>query len=129
MVDQMYIDNARNYLHNFHLYQDVIPSIPGVCLALGVNRKQLDEMGKASNDMQLIIDLINLRQEHLLINMGVAGKASATITKLLLAQHGYAEKTQQDITSSDESLTATVDVTKLSIDSLKDIIRAGTEQN
>ncbi|MDF7480882.1 DNA-packaging protein, partial [Proteus mirabilis] len=46
-------------------------------------------------------------QEMKLINSGLAGDFNATITKLMLANHGYSEKQEVDHTSSDNSMSPT----------------------
>ncbi|MEN7471298.1 terminase small subunit, partial [Providencia stuartii] len=50
---------------------------------------------------------IKTLQENRLINKGLIGEFNPTITKLMLANHGYSEKQEVDHKSSDSSMSPT----------------------
>ena len=64
-----------------------------------------------------------------MLSGGLGGAYNAAITKLMLANHGYSEKVQQDNTSSDGSMTPerTIDPTKLSDSALEELNGAFSE--
>lgn len=44
-------------------------------------------------------------QERQLVNGGLAGGFNSAVTKVMMTKHGYTDKVEQDITSSDGSMT------------------------
>lgn len=46
-------------------------------------------------------------QQRVLINKGLSRKADASLSKLLLMKHGYSEKQEVDVSSSDGSMSPT----------------------
>ena len=46
-------------------------------------------------------------QERSLVRGGLEGKYNPAITKMMLTKHGYSDKVEQDLTSSDGSMSPT----------------------
>lgn len=99
-------DGAVYYLkEGFRERGDVVPSLSGLACFLGTSRKQVQDWGKANPIFLSTLEAIKTSQENLLINGGLLGDYNPTITKLMLANHGYSDKVESDHTSSDGSMT------------------------
>lgn len=101
------LDSAYAYLENFKTY-GVVPSTARLARILGVARSQLYVWKEQHEEFQDILEAIQAEQEALLIDSGLTGEFVSPITKLLLTKHGYSDKIEQDMTSSDGSLKPTV---------------------
>lgn len=90
---------AKGYIDNLPSDQ-VIPSIAGLAVYLGVNRstvyKWRDENQEFSDTLECLLD----NQEVKAVNNGLTGDFNATITKLILANHGYSEKQEIEQTTN-----------------------------
>lgn len=95
---------ADAYLTEWGELGDAIPSHAGLCCYIGVARSTLyrwrDDFPLFSDTLQAI----EVIQERIALNGGLTNTFNATITKLVLANHGYTDKVQQDLTSSDGSM-------------------------
>lgn len=88
---------------------DVVPQIAGLALAMGVTRETIYQWSKQPDNKEFsdIFTRVMALQERGLINNGLAGGFNPAITKMLLTKHGYSDKVDSDITSSDGSMTPT----------------------
>jgi len=86
------LKKAMDYVENHRNYGEIIPSIEGLALVLGVNRDTIYEWAKQYKKFSDTLELCRLKQTKLLINLGLAGKINTAIAKLLLAKQGYVEK-------------------------------------
>lgn len=86
---------------------EVIPSVAGLSLYLGVNRSTVYEWGRVHEEFSHTLERLNALQEASLLNGGLQGRLNANIAKLALANHGYSDKIQTDMTSSDGSMKPT----------------------
>lgn len=99
---------AKEYLMGgYETVGDVVPSVAGLACYLGVSRKTVYEWVKESTDLSDTLEGILAMQENKLINKGLNGDFNPTITKLMLANHGYSEKQEVDHKSSDNSMSPT----------------------
>ncbi len=55
-------------------------------------------------DFSYIVDRVRREQAKKLINNGVGGLYQAKVAGMILSKHGYAEKTETDITSGGEKI-------------------------
>jgi len=93
---------AREYLESGDY---VVPSVTGMCLYIGVARKTCYLwVEQGHTEFADIMDAINETQEVSLISKGLTGDFNPSIVKMLLARHGYAEKTETDITTKGNAL-------------------------
>ena len=83
---------------------EVIPSVAGLSLYLGVNRSTVYEWGRVHEKFSHTLERLNALQEASLLSGGLQGRFNANIAKLALANHNYSDKIQTDMTSSDGSL-------------------------
>lgn len=97
---------ARGYLTTFKDMGDVVPSIAGLACVLGVTRETCRAWGNDPDkaEFSAILGELAQRQERELLNNGLAGNFNAPITKMMLTKHGYSDRVEQDLTSSDGSM-------------------------
>lgn len=83
---------------------DVVPSRAGLALELDLSRATLANWEKHPAFLATLGKIAYL-QERISLNGGLKGDLNSTIVKLLLANHGYSDKVQQDNVSSDGSMS------------------------
>lgn len=97
------------YLNEYRSLGQEIPTVAGLALYLDVSRStvQLWATQEDKAEFSGALEKIKANQEVLLLSGGLSGTMNPTITKLVLANHGYSDKveTKQDHTSSDGSMT------------------------
>lgn len=81
-----------------------VPHAAGLAVTLGVSKKTLYNWADDNEDFLHMLDNINTLQESTLLQGSLENKLNATISKLMLAKHGYVEKTETDITSNGETV-------------------------
>lgn len=98
------IEEAQAYIDGgYRNAGDIVPSIAGLSVYLNISRAVVYDEAQRSPEFREIIEQIKTLQESKLINGGLGGDMNPTIVKLMLAKHGYVEKTATDLTSSDGS--------------------------
>lgn len=93
---------------------DAVPSIAGLSVELGVNRSTVQDWGGSDDAFSGTLARLKSIQERVSVSKGLKGEFNAAITKLLLANHGYAERTDNTHTHSlqgmsDEELKAIIE--------------------
>lgn len=96
---------AREYLFGYEVQGDVIPSVAGLACWLGVSKSSIYLYGEQCPEFSETLQAIQAKQETVTLNKGMTGDFNSTIAKLVLANHGYSDKVQQDHTSSDGSMS------------------------
>jgi len=94
------LEKAKGYIHIYEeTLGDVIPSLEGLCIYLGIGRNTAYDWAKQEDRQEFsnTLDLINITQKQVLINKGLTGKFNSAICKLALGNHGFSEKQQQEI--------------------------------
>lgn len=101
------LETAIDYVLNFTDYEDEVPTVSGLAMAIGTHRDTIYDWSKQDDksDFSDIVKMLVTNQERKLINGGLNGSMNPTIAKLLLAKHGHSDKTETDITSGGEKLT------------------------
>lgn len=100
------IEKAKEYLMGgYEAVGDVVPSVAGLACYLGISRSTAQEYAKDNAEFSGTLEAIKTLQENKLINKGLVGDFNPTITKLMLANHGYSDKAEIDNKSSDGSMT------------------------
>lgn len=89
------LEQARYYVEEGYTDNGgLIPMVAGLALHIGVSRDTIyrwakeDEKGEFSD----IVEDLQTKQEHTLMNGGLGGDFNASITKLALSKHGYTDK-------------------------------------
>lgn len=117
---------AKEYLlGGYETFGDVVPSVAGLACYLGISRSRAYEYADKNPEFKDTLEAIKTLQENKLINKGLVGDFNATITKLMLANHGYSDKSEVDNKSSDGSMTpkAAIDLTMLTDEELMRIVK------
>jgi hypothetical protein len=85
----------------------VVPTIVGLCNYIDVSKSTVYKW-KSEGKSQVLSDTLDRIEEKQCIDLisgGLTNQLNANITKLMLANHGYSDKVQQDHTSSDGSMS------------------------
>lgn len=105
--DPQFLLTAKDYLDNYELKGDVVPTIEGLADVIGKGTKTIYNWGKDHEAFQVLLDRIMAKQGRVLQNKGLRKETDSGITKLLLsANHGKREKT--DVTSDDKPIESGV---------------------
>lgn len=102
------VKKAKAYLGMFDIVdeeqQEVIPTIEGLALFLGISRTTVyawqKEAGK--EEFSYIVEDILAKQAQMLISKGLLSQYAPTIAKVMLTKHGYREGIDQ--TTNDKDL-------------------------
>ena len=73
---------------------EVVPTIEGLALELGITRKTFYKYAREDETFKRIKDEVEEMQIRRLIQLGLMGKVRPEIVKLLLAKHGFMDKTE-----------------------------------
>lgn len=103
-----------------------LPKRVGLANFLNVQEETLVNWGEEHPQFLSALKKLDHLQQERLIDSGLSGDYNPTIAKLILsANHGMAEKTQQDITSGGEKLDSVDKETKHKIDTILNDYIAG----
>nr|WP_314272422.1 terminase small subunit [uncultured Kingella sp.] len=109
---QQHFDGAEWYLKGgFQERGEAVPSIAGLVCLLGAARNQIRDWGRQHEHFGDLLEAIKAKQENLLINKGLQSDFNPTITKLMLANHGYSDKTENAVSGSLEVKKSAADLT------------------
>ncbi|HGJ5884038.1 DNA-packaging protein [Arsenophonus sp.] len=96
------LNKAKDYLNGeYKTVGDVVPSVAGLACYLGISRSTAQEYAKENQEFSGTLEAIKTIQENSLINNGLKGDFNPTIVKLMLSNHGYAEKQETALTGKD----------------------------
>ena len=114
LLDEEMLEKAKHYMiDGYKEIENIVPSVAGLCCYLGVSKSTVYEWAKDTPENRLIplrvefsdtLDAIQVKQEMLLINGGLNQTFSGMIAKLMLANHGYSDKVQTDVTTKGQSV-------------------------
>lgn len=71
---------------------DVVPSVVGLALYIGVNKTTLYDWASKNQEFSHTLDNVKAEQERIAMNGAMTNTYNATISKLILANHGYSDK-------------------------------------
>jgi len=115
------LDKTKEYLVSYEDNGDIMPSVAGLAIHLGVGRQTIydwknlikDDHVDTESDCRLefsyILETLLAKQEQILFKNGLKGDFNAAITKLALGKHGYSDK-QDNTLASPGSDTLNVNV-------------------
>lgn len=102
------IEKAAKYaIKDYMLNGEVIPTVEGLAVYLKVSRSTVYKWKGENSDFSDILEDLMARQAKELFSNGLTGDFNPTITKLILTKHGYSDRVEQDVTSSDGALAPT----------------------
>jgi hypothetical protein len=85
------------YLENFKQLGDKVPTAAGLAVYLSVGKNSLYEWAKHHDRFSTTLSKLNAIQEYKLTQGGLSNEYNPTITKLMLANHGYSDKQETTI--------------------------------
>ena len=98
-------DQAEAYVNGgWRDMNHAIPAAARLARLLKVNKTTLYEWAKHHERFSNILDDMNAEQEMTLIDMGLLGEYNSNIVKLVLGKHGYHDRVEQDLSSSDGTM-------------------------
>jgi hypothetical protein len=88
------LEKAKDYVINHEIYGDVVPTAVGLAEHLDQHLDTLYEWAKYEDRKEFSDTLrrVQQKQHSKLVNGGLSGVLNQTITKLMLSNHGYSEK-------------------------------------
>lgn len=98
-------EKAIQYLETYKEHGDAIPSVAGLAIALGVSKSTVYLWKDSHEEFSDTLSRILTAQEKYALNGGMLGEFNSTITKLVLANHGYSDKVETQNTHTFEQLT------------------------
>lgn len=103
------IKTALDYVDDCKAFEDVVPTVAGMALAMGISKDTVYEWANAKNEdgslknkefSDAISDL-KAKQEKELVANGLQSVFNPAITRLMLSSnHGYSEKTATELTGA-----------------------------
>ncbi len=118
------IEKAQDYLDNYPDLDELVPTVAGLSLHLGVSRKIIyvwEESEQTPVTFLHILEAIKAKQETRLVNGGLGNQFNSTIAKMMLTKHGYSDKQEIDHSSSNGTMTP-AQVTPVSEETLNKLI-------
>ena len=108
------VEEAWKYVNGgWQLAGDLVPSVAGLACEIHVNRETLRLWAKDENNAFFgILNEIMQIQERSLLRGGLAGDFNPSITKMMMTKHGYSDRVEQDLTTSDGSMRPTTVIIK-----------------
>lgn len=88
------MEKAESYLTVWDKEGDVIPSIAGLALFLGVSRETVHTWRHEFEAFSDTLSRLLSMQERITLNKGLTGDFTAPISKLVLHNHGYSDKAE-----------------------------------
>ena len=93
------IEKTIDYIENFAKYgEQIVPSIAGLCNILNVGKSTVYDwaLQEDKKDFSDTLERLQQKQEILLLTGGLSNTYNSTITKLMLCNHGYSDKSEVD---------------------------------
>ena len=114
LLDEKMLEKAKHYLvDGFREIENLVPSTAGLCCYLGVSKSavyvwsedtEANRKDPIRREFMDTLEAIQTKQEMMLANGGLSGAYNSTITKLMLANHGYSDSVKQDLTSNGQTI-------------------------
>lgn len=103
-VHSLYSDDMQRkadaYISEHEGHGDVVPTASGLASHLGVTRSTIYKWRADYPTFSDTLERLQAKQERLLISNGLKGDFQPTIAKLMLANHGYSEKSEHQVTGA-----------------------------
>ena len=94
-------DKADAYVNGgFSACGDPVPTVAGLACELGVTRRTIHNWAAEHGQFLHTLEACNQTQERVALAGGLRNELNATIVKLLLANHGYSDKTVNEHTGA-----------------------------
>ncbi len=107
LTDALIEQAGRYATKDYRLQGEVIPTIEGLAVFLNVSRNTVYNWKAENQEFLHILETSCQCRPRSLFSNGLTGDFNSTITKLILTKHGYSDRVEQDVTSSDGALAPT----------------------
>jgi len=99
-------DKAEEYLSSYLKLGELVPTVVGLAIHMDVTTKTIYNWATEEKPEFLrIFTRVEQLQHRGLVNGGLSGEYNPAITKMMLTHHGYSDKQQVDLSSTDRSMT------------------------
>lgn len=98
---------AKEYLEAWEELGDYIPQLAGLSEHCQISETSRKKYEKENEEFATLCARVRARQQRVLINKGLSRESEASLSKLLLMKHGYSDRVEQDVKSSDGSMSPT----------------------
>lgn len=110
VLEEQHLELALDYEANWKALGDEVPQVAGLACHVGVSSATLydwaQQDGPVARALSDVLARVMEAQHRTLVNGGVSNKYNHVIAKLILSsKHGYAERSQVDNVSSDQSMS------------------------
>lgn len=102
LTDQVRVQIAEYY--NKCMETDTVPTAAQLAVILDISKSTLYKWAEDDTGLSDTLSKVQTLQEATLINGSLKNALNPTISKLMLANHGYREKSEQDITSGGQTI-------------------------
>lgn len=102
------LEKANHYIANHQKYGDPVPTVEGLACELDVSRSTVYLWGEAHAGFSDILKRLMTHQGRKLLAGGLTGEFNAPFAKMMATKHGYSDRIEQDISSSDGTMRPTV---------------------
>lgn len=101
------LDAAREYLETYTEDGSPVPSVVGLALHIGIDKSTCYDWANHEDKREFsdILKRVSMMQEQKLISGGLGGDFNPAFAKMMMTKHGYSDKVEQDVKSSDGSMT------------------------
>lgn len=96
-------EQINKYLQD-SLENNRVPTAARLAVNLGISKKTLYNWADKDDDLLHTLETLQSIQEATLIDGSLENKLNPTISKLMLANHGYKEKSEQDLTTGGKEI-------------------------
>ena len=98
---------AKEYLEAWEELGDYIPQLAGLSEHCQISETSRKKYEAENEEFATVCARVRARQQRVLINKGLSRQSEASLSKLLLMKHGYSDRVEQDVKSSDGSMSPT----------------------
>jgi len=95
---------ADEYLTKWEDSKEAVPTVAGLSLYIDTPKRTMYDWGDKFPEFSHTLGMVQTIQEYSLVNKGLKNEINANIGKFMMYNHGYKEKTEQDLMSSDGSM-------------------------
>ena len=95
------LKKTRDYIDNYEEYGDLVPSVAGLSVELGISRESAHKWKREPEtypEFSYMLTEMLAIQERKLLSGGLGGNMNSNITKLMLCKHGYSDKQETNLT-------------------------------
>ncbi len=100
------LKKAHEYVEKWETLGDVVPQLCGLAIHCGISEDTVQEWKKHDDkaEFSALCARVMGMQKRELVNKGLARTADSGLSKLMLMKHGYSDKQEIDMSSSDGSM-------------------------